>query len=298
MLAVGLLCGTAGDAAAGATIDIPELGTKRRVVMAAMRMSGHRLLDGSGERLDFNGGPVGLERAIKSSYRFSGVTLDDVMIDFGRAAANQEERQFYRSVRRQLVTQYGGQWHGTARTTAGRVVRKTTWRRTDSRVTLRSLRNGRVIVRIRRHQGRKQQQPVQAPVFERAMWSPSQYNPSATRAKIVAEELLAEFGDQRVISQGARRKGAPIGVRLKTIEIPANAVGIDSYLIHQRFIRFIKGYWEVALARTRRRADVDLELKVVPTLHNGSRGFAMQLEARALNGRGRGRVLYSATRRI
>ena len=63
-------------------------------------------------------------------------------------------------------------------------------------------------------------------------------------------------------------------------------------------ISFIRGYWEVAAARTRRRADVDLELKVVPTVRNGSRGFAMQLEARALNGRGRGRVLYSATRRI
>ena len=133
---------------------------------------------------------------------------------------------------------------------------------------------------------------------EDAVWSPTNFPVLVTQTKFVAEELLNDFGNQSFLSWGAKKKGAPITLRLSNIEIPAGLDGVGSDLLFSRFLWFTRGNGDIQIGRNPKHADVDVSMKIVPTTANGERIFSLRVEARATRGRAKGKLLYSKSRLI
>lgn len=266
--------------------------------MAEMRRASNRLMDSSGDVLEFAGGPVGFADAAASTFQFDGVNLSHVSIDLGRSDTDTRAHRLFRDVRRRLASRYGSPWYDALRDRdADRGgAWTTTWSDTRSKITLRARSDRRVTVTITKASMRAAARRGEGTGTMRAAWATDHFETEGSRAKSTAEDMLYDFGNQRFLAWGARRKGAPIGIRLKAIRVAKNSAGVDRNVILGRFLNFAKGNGEVAMAGKGRRADVDLKIAVTPTLRHGQRVFAMKIEARGRHGKSRGRLLYSATR--
>jgi len=126
-------------------------------------------------------------------------------------------------------------------------------------------------------------------------WVPTHFPTIVTQTKFAAEELLYELGNQPFIIAAAKRKGAPITMRLANADVPNGIEGIDSELLYTRFYWFTRGHSDVRAGRSPRYTDVDVRLSVVP---RGAQSYALKIEARVAHGHARGHILYAQSRVI
>ena len=139
---------------------------------------------------------------------------------------------------------------------------------------------------------------IEASLDQRAGWDPSHYAPLSTRTKMVAEQMLYDLGSQRFLVWGARKKGAPVGVRLAKVQVPSDMEGVDDSLLFARFLFFARGHSELKMVQQKKAADLDVHMRVLKILDEGHPAYALRIEARATKGKARGRLLYAATRNI
>jgi hypothetical protein len=131
-----------------------------------------------------------------------------------------------------------------------------------------------------------------------AQWSPTHFPLVVTQTKFTAENLLYDFGNQQFLAAGARRKGAPLTLRLANVDVPNGVEGVSSELLFTRFFWFARGHSDVRIGQTAKNADVDLSMRILPTTANGERLYSLRIEARAARGKSRGKLLYVKTRPI
>ena len=282
-------------ALAGSEMDLPELGSKRRVVMAEMRIAGANLLDSSGDRLEFIGGPAGLPEASTSSFSFdTDLTLTGGNILFPRVNGREETSRRFRQLSGRITHSCG-----KPESSKGLVA---TWVCKDTQIELRADAHGDTELTIspprhQREQAMPQAKPATDVTDEVAVWSPRFFHERTTATKRAVENLLHDLGHQKFLQWGYRMKGSPLGLRLDNVEVPHGIDGIDGDLLKVRFLYFVRGNWNVDVAKTPQQTDIDLDMRIVETDGNNPR-YAVQLTARAAHGKARGRVLYSRSQHL
>jgi hypothetical protein len=200
----------------------------------------------------------------------------------------------FNRLQRRLSAQYGRRRHHTAH--GGTSTPSATWRFKGSQLTLSGQSDDAPLTIVM--QAREAQRWRDAEQVSRAVWAPDHFETQMTEAKRATQELFYEFGNQAIITWGAQRKGSPLGVRLKSVSIPTAARGIDREMVSLRFLYFTRGHDDVVMAQSRRQADMDVEVRVIPVEGDAGRSFALRLVARAIRGNAQGRVLYSGAQRL
>jgi len=292
-------------------LELPALGTDRRVILSTMRRGGLHMTEGKGSELVFDGGPLGCTGVEKSTFDFDGMALDQIDLSFATPADDVATRNLFLSLRSALAQRYGLPWFdrvrdGDAKQDHGvdalaMQSHQTSWANEGVKVQLAATyghtRSVRVLVGRDAHTERAHE-------LTRAQ---SEAQDSATQfgaqeltnmqmvSRLAADSLFDDFGEQPLIIQGAKLKGKPVTVRLRSVKIPKDMTGLDEATVTKRFERFVDGHWDVdAVASKSATPDVDLVVDIVPLSKNQANVFAMRLSAVVASGKQKGETMYSA----
>lgn len=306
VLAIVSLVTIAGAAHAGVT-SLPELGSKRHLVLAEMRRSGLSMKDGRGDRLEFAGGPEGFREAERSIFYFGGFELDHIELYFPAGDDEAATRDAYTRLRQKLQREFGAPWASSTKTNLA--LANTIWTDFRHKITLYAEwgKARAITVLIEKQNNAPAPKPTVAIAKSKStpkepvapapeVWETSDDKLYTKQTKLAAEALLDDFGNQRFLSYGAKRKGGPITLRVKDIRVSQGAQGVDRQLLESRVRSFVAGHWDLEMADKSATPDVEVQMFVVPVTQDGQRTYSLGMEARATSGRSRGRVLYSSAK--
>ena len=292
----------------GADLDLPRLGTDRRVVLSEMRRVGLHMLNGEGAHLVFDGGPLGWKGVDKATFGFEGMALDQVDLDFAEPADDAAARDTFLALRRALADRNGLPWFDRVRDGDAKVDKgvdalalqshQTSWVTNGVKMTLSASygkqRGVRVSVVRDTHSEAASELTSNATDDDRT-WAAQDLTNLALVTRHAADSLFDDFGEQPAVIQAAKAKGKPVTVRLSSVKIPKEIGGINEQVLNRRFEAFADGHWDVdAVKQNKQSADIELEVDVVPLSKSQPNVFAMRLSAKVANGKQKGETLYSA----
>ncbi len=291
-----------------ADLELPKLGTDRRVVLSEMRRVGLHMVNGEGAHLVFDGGPLGWKGVERATFAFEGMGLDQVDLDFAQPADDGATRDLFLALRRALAERNGLPWFDRVRDGDAKVDKgveslalqshQTCWVTSGVKMTLSASygrqRGVRVNVVRDLHTEAAAELTSNATDDERT-WAAQDLTNLAMVTRHAADSLFDDFGEQPAILQAAKLKGKPVTVRLTSVKIPKEISGINEQVLNRRFEAFADGHWDVdAVKQNRQGADIELEVDVVPLSKSQPNVFAMRLSAKVANGKQKGETLYSA----
>jgi hypothetical protein len=292
-------------------LELPALGTDRRVVLSNMRRGGLHMTEGAGSQLVFDGGPIGWLGVDKSTFDFDGMALDQIDLQFATPADDVATRNLFLSLRSALAGRYGLPWFDRVRDgdasqdhgvdALSMQSHQTSWANDGIKVQLSATyghaRSVRVLVSRDAHTERAheltraQSEAADADTH----WGAQELTNMAMVSRLAADSLFDDFGEQPLIIQGAKLKGKPVTVRLRSVKIPKGMTGFDEATVAKRFERFVDGHWDVdAVASKSAQPDVDLVVDIVPLSKNQTNTYAMRLSAVVATGKQKGETMYTA----
>lgn len=286
-------------------MDLPALGTDRRVVLADMRKELLKNTESTGNRLVFNGGPGGWRGVEKAAYDFDGTALERIELVFRSEATDADNRQLFLELRNTLAKRNGSPSFDRVRDGDASRDRgidalatqqhATSWAsdgiRTQLVATYGDGRSVRVVVTrdphtelgaYREDNGHK--------------WAVADSSDQALATRTAADTLFDDFGEQPTVLEGAKAKGKPLTVRLKTVNLPKDLPGVKESTVSDRFERFADGHWDLDAVKTAKDADVELLVEIVPGATADR--FTMRLSAVVAQGKHRGATLYTAVQTL
>lgn len=286
--------------------DLPALGTDRRVILSTMRHAGLKALESTGDRLVFDGGLPGWPGVSRASYSFANNALTTIELEFKRPGDDEANHALFWDVRDALAVKHGSPSFDRVRDSdkarEGVLARQkdaTIWANEGVKVAIEATYGtGRALkVSVNRDAHSEYEREV-ASVTDNKAWAVADSSALTLSTRAVAENLFDDFGDQQTIVEGAKRKGSPINVRLKKMNLPTSLASATD-AIQQRFFRFADGQFDVVKAvNGANEADVDLVIDVVPVANVATEQYQMRLSAVIAHGTRSGQVLYSATAAI
>jgi hypothetical protein len=310
VLATLLLAGAVTSARAerfvAIDMDLPELGTDRRIILADMRRVGTRLIEDKGGVLVFEGGPTGWDEVETTTFTFNGTKLEQVALVFKKQKDDLRTRSLFFVLRRALAQRHGSPWFDRVRDEAEEKgpaslalqEHATTWTAQGKRFQLAGAYGEERGVKLvlSRHVQTNELADVEESDSEQRHWAVNNSSGVALQARQAADHLLNDFGEQEVVIKGARQKGTPITVRLRNVKLPKNVEGLSAGVISSRFEKFVRGHWDVE--GEEREADLELNIEIVPVVAGSRTTFVMRLDAVVARGKERGTTLYSATQQL
>ncbi|MEO0459400.1 MAG: hypothetical protein AAF219_01065 [Myxococcota bacterium] len=265
-------------------MQLPELGSQRRVVMSEMRRAGFELLESEGDTLVFAGAPPGWMKATTTTYVFRHLVAEEVRVDYIDVPNTKHTARVYSDVKRRLSDWFGAPW--LDRVPQGRSVRgplRTTWESPGLFAQLSTERKpiNNVSVSVKRSAHFNAKREVESVKGDDMPYDAAQaYVGLSTSAKGAMEALFDDFGEMRLVLEGAKSKGAPLKVSLSEISLPPEELkGVDRMLFERRFFQLISGHWNLEPAGDGQPSDVELKVSMVPTRVKGKQSYAIRLDA-------------------
>lgn len=287
-------------------MEVPELGSRRRVVMSEMRRAGFELMSSENDTLVFRGSPRGWPEATTTTYVFRHLIAEEIRLDYIDMPSANGAKRLYAGLKKRLTEQFGAPWlerRPDVDSTASPPPLRTTWEDealyaelVSTHTPLHSL-----SLSIKRSAHLNAKREVEAVKGDEVSYELA-YVGLSTLAKEAAETLFDDFGEMREILDAAKSKGKPLTVKLSEVKVPEDAKGVDRDLIERRFIQLAAGNWNLELKDG--KTDIELSVSLVPTTVAGKKTFSMRLEAYVDEGRSQrrrkvaGRKLYSASHRL
>jgi hypothetical protein len=288
---------------AASMTDLPNLGTDRRVVLATMRHAGLKTLTATGTRLVFDGGLPGWPGVTRAAYDFKNNLLTAITLDFATPSDDIANHQLFWDVRDALAVKHGSPSFDRVRdsdrhrdTVLATQKDATIWANEGVKIEIEATYGDKrgLVVSVARDPHSEYVGEV-ASVTDTQAWAVRDTTTLTLATRAAAESLLDDFGDQQTIVEGARKKGAPINVRLKSVTMPAALAANAKAAVQERFNRFANGDWDVNAVADAAQADVDLVIEVVPVPNAPTESYQMRLSALIAHGTRSGKTLYSAT---
>lgn len=293
-------------------LALPKMGTDRRVVLSEMRRVGLKLVNGEGQNLVFDGGPVGWKGVEKATFGFEGQSLDQIDLVFATPADDDAARNLFLSLRQALAERNGLPWFDRVRDGDAKVDKgvealalqshQTSWATEGAKTTLSAAygrqRSVRVSVLPDMHTQAAAELGGNASDDDRT-WAAQDLTNLAMVTRHAADSLFDDFGEQPAILTAAKLKGKPVTVRLASVKIPKEISGINETVLNRRFEAFTDGHWDVdAVKSAKAPADIELVMDVVPLSKAQPNVYAMRLSAKVANGKQKGETLYSAVQAL
>lgn len=287
-------------------MDVPDLGSRRRVVMSEMRRAGFELMSSANDTLVFRGTPEGWPEATTTTYVFRHLVAEEIRLDYIDVPSVQQAKRLYAGLKKRLTESFGAPWlerRPDVESRGSAPPLRTTWENEALYAELLSTHEPlhSVSLSIKRSAHLAAKREVEAVKGDEESYDLA-YNGLSTLAKEAAETLFDDFGELREILEAAKSKGEPLTVRLADVEVPEDAAGVDRDLIERRFMQLAAGNWNLELREG--KTDIQLSVALVPTTVAGKKTFSMRLEAYVDEGRSQqrkkiaGRKLYSASHRL
>lgn len=286
-------------------MDLPALGTDRRVILTDMRKELLKNTDATGGRLVFNGGPGGWRGVDKALYDFDGTALERIELVFRAEASDADTRSLFLDLRNVLAKRNGMPSFDRVRDGDASIDRgidalashkhASSWASAGVKTQLVASYGDSRSVRVVISRDPRSELAEFAGEENRS-WALADLTKQALAARSAADTLFDDFGEQPTIIDGARAKGKPLAVHLKSVNIPKGLAGVRESTVSDRFARFADGHWDVDAATASKDADVELVVEVLP----GSTAdrYTMRLSAVIARGARRGETLYTAVQSL
>lgn len=265
-------------------VDLPRLGSQRRVVMSQMRRAGSRVVDARGDRIVFTGGPQFWPGLSTTTYVFRYLVAEELQLGFTGFEDLKSLNRVYTDAQRRLTQWFGAPWlerlpDGPIGESPLRTMFE--WPGFHIELTTSQSPEALVVVSIKRSAHLTAKQEVESVKNETAHYDPLRgYIGWSTKVKSAIEALFDDFGELQMVREGAQLKGAPLKVSLRKISLPRAPIpGVDRSLVEQRFIQMTSGHWHLEPIDDRLASDVEFRVAFAPTQIDGEATYAIRLEA-------------------
>ncbi|MEO1173126.1 MAG: hypothetical protein AAFX94_13910 [Myxococcota bacterium] len=263
-------------------VDLPELGSQRRVVMSKMRRAGFEMLSSKDDTLVFAGSPDGWPKATTTTYIFRGLIAEELRVEYIDVETRKRSNKIYSGIKARMSKWFGAPWLDRVpppSDSAGPL--RTTWENTALRAELQMKHDPlhTVSIAIKRSAHLQAKQEVESVKGDEMPYdAAASYIGLSTSVKEAAEILFDDFGEMDMVRESARAKGEPLKVALGEVSLPRDVKGVDETLIQRRFLQLTAGHWNLESSAAE-DSDVEFRVALVLTSAGGKRVYSMRLDA-------------------
>lgn len=283
-------------------MNLPALGTDRRVVLADMRKELLKNTQATGSRLVFNGGPAGWRGVESANYDFDGTVLERIELVFRSEPTDAATRELFLDLRSTLAKRNGSPSFDRVRDGDASLDRgidalatqkhATTWAAEGVKTQVVAAYGDNRAVRVIVSRDPHTEAMEAFGADDGHQWAVADLSKLQLAARAAADTLFDDFGEQPTVIEGAKKKGSAIAVRLRTVNIPKGLASVKESTVMDRFDRFADGHWDVDAVKAAKDADIELVVDVLPGATADR--YTMRLSAVIAQGKRRGETLYTA----
>lgn len=263
-------------------VELPELGSKRRVVMSKMRRAGFDVVSSANDTLVFSGSPEGWMDATTTTYVFRGLIAEELRLDYIDLKDRKASNRIFASIKTRMSKWFGAPWLDRVPPPADSSgPLKTTWLNTALRAELMTDHDPlhSVTLSITRSAHLRAKREVESVKGDDMPFgAAASYVGLSTSVKEAAEILFDDFGEMDMVRESAKAKGEPLKVSLSEVSLPKDVQGVDETLIQRRFMQLTAGHWNLESSETA-ESDVEFKVALISSTVGGERIYAMRLDA-------------------